>query len=92
MYQDFVSYLRAGNDTKIKQYNRQDLRDALAYLSHAKDLPVYNAIKNRLSDIEQNNAEVKRLKEKWIDRLWGFGVGLVTGILLVLFSKIFLGE
>jgi hypothetical protein len=78
IFDTFSSYIENGNKKLIEKYNLAELELALCEYSANIGRPFYIAIQNRVNELK----EKRKSKEKWIDRIWGFVTGLITGLII----------
>ena len=88
----FDQYLKGGKKDLIDGYSRQELEFVLLHEIQAieKDnslVPRYMAIKARIDEIKDTETQRRTTKEKWLDRIIGFLLGVASGYLLHLLTK-----
>ena len=88
----FDQYLKDGKKALIDRYSRQELEFVLLHELKIieKDnslLPRYMAIKGRIDEIKDAETQRRTTKEKWLDRIIGFALGVVSGYLIHLLTK-----
>jgi hypothetical protein len=88
----FDQYLKDGQKALIAGYSRHELEFVLLHeikqIEERKDtIPRYMAIKNRVDELKEEEVQRRTTKEKWIDRIVGFLLGVISGYLILLLTK-----
>lgn len=78
----FCSYIKTGNKTLIEPYSLEELKRAKYEYSVDSYREFYKAIEDRIKDLEKISDEGKKRKEKWIDRIVTFILGIAAGLLI----------
>jgi len=81
----FTIYVGSGDKSKMEKVSKDDLELALIHFSEARLAKWYQAMDMRHKDLSELESLARTRKEKWIDRVVSFLIGLVTmyiGILL----------
>jgi len=84
----FQKYLKTGEISHIDGYSAKELRTAISRLSPFYDHNKmwYREIQKRIEglntvEVAQNQAFLESFKQKWLDKLIAFGLGLLSGLL-----------
>ena len=90
--ESFEQYLKTGNSKLIEGYSIKELKAAVSRLSpfFNNNKLWYRELENRVEELSSLEAsrkeELKRrnqsFKEKWLDRIVAFGLGLLGGVLI----------
>lgn len=78
----FCEYIKTGNKTLVEPYSLEELKRAKYEYSADSYREFYKAIEDRIKDLEKISDEGKKRKEKWIDRIVTFILGIAAGLLI----------
>lgn len=79
---NFCKYVENGNKALIEKYSLPELKQAKYQYSKDSYREFYKAIEDRIKELEKFADERKRKKEKWLDRLITFVLGIIAGLLI----------
>lgn len=88
----FDQYLKGGQKGLIDRYSRQELEFVLLHeikliQKNNNLIPRYMAINKRINELKDAETQRRTTKEKWLDRIIGFVLGVASGYLLHLLAK-----
>ncbi len=86
---DFEKYLRTGDASLVENYSAAELKTAVGQLSpyYDQNKQWYREIKRRIEELENKGSShsggflSEESREKWIERLVIFGLGILVGML-----------
>lgn len=78
----FCKYIQIGNKTLIESYSLEDLKRAKYEYSRDSYREFYKAIEDRIRELEKNDDEKKKTREKGKDRIITFILGIIAGLLI----------
>lgn len=82
--QAFTKYADTGDKSLIEKYNKiEEIELAIIQDPSEERWPYQKAMKTRVNELRDK----RNKKEKWKDRIIGFVLGMVSGILLKLMFK-----
>ena len=79
---NFCKYVETGNKALIEKYSLGELKQVKYQYSKDSDREFYKAIEDRIKELEKISDEKKRGKEKWLDTVRTFILGVITGLLI----------
>lgn len=74
----FQRYVKSGNDGLIKKITRDELEFAIADWSVDKGAPYYTAMKSRLINLKEKEAQTRAGRQKWLDRVFTFVLAVLA--------------
>ena len=88
----FDQYLKDGQKALIDKYSRHELKFVLLHeikliQENNSLIPRYMAINERVNELKDAETQRRTTKEKWIDRIVGFVLGVISGYLIHLLTK-----
>lgn len=78
----FCEYIRSGNKTLIAAYSIEELKRAKYEYSVDSCREFYKAIEDRIKEIEKFIDETRKSKEKRVDRIITFILGVLAGLII----------
>lgn len=81
--QAFTKYAETGDKSLIEKYKIEEIDLAIIQDPSEERWPYQKAMKTKVNDLRDK----RNKKEKWKDRIIGFILGMISGILLKLMFK-----
>jgi uncharacterized alpha-E superfamily protein len=88
----FHRYLNCGDKSLIERYTKEELRAALNVVPHSDSRHQwYKEMERRIEEIERKEREravkKEKRKEKWIDKIITYILGILTGLTIAYFKE-----
>lgn len=84
---NFVKYIKTGDKAVIEPYTLEELKRVKYEYSRDSRKEFYKAIEDRIKKIEAIRERKENKKEKWLDRLIGFIIGVVSALIIAWLVK-----
>lgn len=85
----FCIYIKSGDKTLIEHYSVEELKRAKYEYARDSYREFYRAIEDRINELEKLCDEGKKRREKWIDRIATFILGVLAGLLIAYLKDCF---
>ena len=80
----FTKYIKTADESHIVSFTSSEIERAITEFTNSKDrnTPTYKAMENRVSFLREREQSTQRSREKWVDRVVSFIIGLASGLIV----------